>query len=86
MQSAGCVGAPVKLGLSRCQEYVAGDPIQLLGSVSKRIESPLRAGQALVNLLMESLFIYYCLHGKVLLVPALQLRRRWESLHLDAVV
>lgn len=84
MQCSGCVGAPVKLGLNHCQEYIAGDPIQLLGSDS--IEHVLQAGQSLVNLLMESLFIYYCLHGKVLLVPALWFCRHWETLCLDALV
>lgn len=39
MHCSGCVGAPVKLGWNHCQEYIAGDLTQLLGSDSKLLQS-----------------------------------------------
>lgn len=39
MYCSGCIGAPVKLGWNHCQEYIAGDPTQVLGSDSKLLQS-----------------------------------------------
>lgn len=45
VQCSGCAGAPVTLGLNACQEYRAGDLIQLLGSAAElcRAYTPSRA-------------------------------------------